>query len=463
MTDIHFDGPNAPWVDLMSPTYGGILNGSADDTAAFNAGVAALLATTFKGGYIFLPANAILNVPGGATLPGAVSMRGSGRNVSCVTASGNDVPTLTLSGQGAVSELTIIGPRAPGNWTPPGTAFGATQPAFQLTSTAANCRVRDVAIVGGFNAVLDQSGDTSFEDLVASNCYGFGIVAAQATARYDRPKLDQPWPIGIPTSLAGLGAVPAWAPGVYAAGAVVTLANPISGLPPYVVQCSVPGATGGTPPALANYGTVIVDGDCGWLLVCRLDYAAFDIRDTGEISISKLDASGSTFDAVRIIDSYSVKMNQCLVGQQLHAGAHTISTKTPNVLSNIQLDGMTLNPGLLSGSAPFIADGGGDTIGIGGDSLLAGGYIGAAVNGVAGFSLNGSAVYGASDAAVVLVNCQRATIVGNRLGSSPEFGANSASVELTGDSDYCIVVGNSVLAQPVNSGSGTHNVIEANG
>lgn len=336
-----FFGSGRPWCDVRAK--GATGDGHTDDAAAVQACVTAVQ-TFGSGGTVYFPASngpyciqSMINITG---VP--VVFKGENQNVS-VHSCAADITVFKLNAPGsAIIDLAIYGKGTVGLPTAD-TVFGATNPTVWMGSSCVNCVLDHIKVQGGSNTIKSEAGDSKIYRSEAGSAYGGANVYIAAGMWLERNAFDQNWPVSFPAYPLTANA---WAATTaYTVGQVVSTAG-------YYIQCLTAGTSGGTAPALKNYGTSITDGTAVWLLVAPTTYYGVQ-ADTGasEVNMLQQDLSGPftaglamTNTLAGLAPSYISIGTGSVIGQTFTAGVFASTG------SELVVDGLHIAGGVLSGS-----------------------------------------------------------------------------------------------------------------
>lgn len=248
------------------------------------------------GGVVVIPASsgARFMVNGGITLNSVGTILEGENQAYSILATGNDSPVVTLNNsQQQLRNLTVVGTNAGGVSFELGLnthTFGATYPAIQINPGMVRCGLYSVFVTGGFNNILDQGGDGTFEDLgCQGNCYGNGVFMGKGSGWHNRVTLDPSW-VGVPAPI-GQGTVGAWAANHDYSGNSVGFLVTSQG---YYLSLTTPGVSGATAPTLKNYNQTITDNTARWQLAAAQNSACFRAdHGAGEYYIRGMDMTGA--------------------------------------------------------------------------------------------------------------------------------------------------------------------------
>jgi hypothetical protein len=190
----------------------------------------------------------------------------------------NDTPLFSLSAHSPEIENIRV----------QGYGLGATQPAIVVQPGASQAKIRRVEAWGGFNVLQDSGADTEVCDRSFFNlAYGDALVKKLAgNCWYHHCGFDQDYPVSDPPP--GTIYQPWAANAVYSKGTVVKHPATIAGLQ-FLIQCSAPGTSGSTAPALQNYEVTIQDGSAQWLLVGSQSYVGLLFAGGSQFSVTDND------------------------------------------------------------------------------------------------------------------------------------------------------------------------------
>lgn len=455
-SDLYF-ASGKPWCDVRAK--GALGDQSTDDTAAFNACNAVVAAT---GGVIYVtPGNYCIKTAGGIQITGSipVTMIGPGFGVEIQTC-GADVTLLTINNaRHQVRDVVLAGSQT----------IGGTNPTLHIGSACVECRVDHVLGVYGAQTVLNEGTDVEISYSNFSFAYGTAVVlnqgsgggAGSAQFWLHRVKVDQPWPVSIPSPGASFAA---WqATHSYTTGTVVATQN-------FYIQATNNGTSASGAPTLQPYNTNITDGTVVWKLVGATALAGVQLN-TGStaVTLSEVDHSGAYQYGLLISNTLSgtspqdTTVTDATFGQNISAGLAAAAG------AGLNLKGAQSAGCVASGCAGILLD-----TGWTGDATLSGNLI---FNNAFGIHLNGgtntnivnNTIVGSSTAGIN-ANCTTPvtdlTVLANNLGNSATWSLNAVGVQLSaGACDYVNISHNNLhgaTSAISNAATGTHNRIESN-
>lgn len=433
-----------PWCDVRSE--GAVGDGSTNDAAAFNACITILAA--LGGGVLYVPPSpSAYCLFTGITLSTGVRLTGAGINVTKVSACGNDVQLITIAGRYAsIERMTIFGKGTGGD-----TNFGATQKTVVINAGSGSSVLDNLQIAGGTIPLEVNAPDVIGTDIHIGNLqpagYGSAMMHLTQGGWYRRISLDNVWPQSIPA--AGFAAsVPARTNTTgYTAGQLVTLSG-------FYLQCMTSGTSGGSPPALQNYGININDGTVVWQIVMPVGMAGILVDGTnGEVQIVQSDI-GATENAIVLNSSNANFMS---LSQALFSGPSLVSSISAQQGRSLTVDNSVISAGLLT-------TGTGITLGSswGGDTRISNnvfstvGAYGVLVNGGTNTQITGNSIFGMTTAGIgIAAGVSHFTIAGNALGTSSSLGTNATPITIAaGSGNNYWIVGNDVAGatNPISDG-----------
>jgi hypothetical protein len=265
--------------------FGAAGDGTTNDTTAFSNALT-YLSSTFAGGTLYVPPGSY-SLVGGITVPTGVQVVGDGIDVSVLQAYFTDIDVVTVTGSHvSICDLSIYG-KGTNNDTG---AFGATKDAL-IVGGVSNL-ISNVRAWGGRFAINATGTDSLFLDCDASAAYGNANVRTAGANWHIRGKYDQ---AQAGTAITTALPFPARANTTgYVVGNAVALSS-------YTIVCTVAGTSGGSPPALKNYGLAITDGTVTWKLAGPTLFAAASLASgAAENHYYQCDMSG---------DAYSLSLN----------------------------------------------------------------------------------------------------------------------------------------------------------
>jgi hypothetical protein len=441
----------ASWCDVQLD-HGAVGDGSTDDTAAVQACIDDMKAKS-GGGTVYLPPPpALYCVPGGLVHTSGADVRYVSGAGAALSACGTDVVVLDEGvAYSRLDDLVVIGKGA--NYDT-GT-FGATKSAVVVDQNCVGCRLDHVQAYGGLHALQIQTSDAVLTDIVATQSYGTALVYVGHTTRlsgdwFVRTKFDQLWPVSYPGAPKTFSA---WAPAhAYGVGAVVSLNG-------FYIQASQAGTSGGSAPALKNYGIAIADNTVVWQLVAPTTYYSVQLdTNASENQFVETDHTGPFTAGLGMTNTLGgtppgyVTFTNGVIGQtvaqafNLHDG------------HDVTIMGSRLGAGMVSGASSVLANANFTSgLVIKGNSFFTTGSDFAVLFGSGrGFVVEGNIFSAANLACIQLSNVTDAAVVGNVLGSAcPAIAAN-------GTTDYYTVVGN-VTHGVAPSLSGSHKYAPTGG
>lgn len=334
LSDAYF-GSGRPWADVRA--WGAVGDGVTNDTTAIQNAINALAALGTAGGILWVPPGAYY-VPGGLTTSSSASIRimGASTNASYFTVAGTDVTVLSLNGPySSLENISIYGK----GYGPDLGTFGASGPALDV-GVGGSIKISNVRVRGGnrpvrFNGTIEpRVYDCDFAQGYADAClYAVNSVAA----KLHNCSFDQAWPISTPTAPLTISA---WTSShAYSVGAVVSTGG-------YYIQCKTAGTSGGSAPALKNYGVDITDGSAVWRLVCNTLYTGLTL-DSGCVEFfgDTLDFSGCYPNGVVLQNSLATTgpiythINGAVISTCLSRGIHA-SAGSELTLLNSEIAGL---------------------------------------------------------------------------------------------------------------------------
>lgn len=428
---------------------------STDDTAAFQAAVAAM---QVQGSFAY----AKLVVPYGLycikTGPIVMShmndvMEGIGNNMAQLNACGADVSILTLSGQQVeLRNIAITGSQtlATANDT--------------ITLSGGSVNITNIVAAYGRYVMNVSSANTNIISSYLRASYGQAVLNMQTgSGIYARGvNFDNSWPFGSGPPAAGSQTLPNWAATTgYTAGNVVINGN-------FYLQAMTTGTSGGSAPTNLAYGQTINDGSVTWQLAGPY-YAASSalIKTTGSAVVY---VDQSDFTAPYAIGVYATSQT----GQVVITDS---SIKT--VQQGINADG---SPGFsLTVKGNQIASGAwnqatGISINTGGDlsatnNTIFGMQRGLWLAATGGHShINNNDITGATFQCIAIAaNVSDWSVVNNNLGTSAMSGGSACAASLVaaaGSSDYFNVSHNNTHGASagidVSGATGVHKTVLGN-
>lgn len=442
--------------------WGAVGDGSTDDTAAFNAAIAALIAQ--GGGELSVPPGTYcLNsgiVVGDGIAPSTQSIRmvGASTYSTILTANGHDVTLVTLNGfYSSIENMSLWGKAAAQSPTISTETFGATHPTIQINATAGTAKLSYLNVLGGSRVLyLNGAVEPRIEHCSFAFGYGDALVYAKDTIALKAQQMscDQAWPVSLPAT-GGLSINARANSTAYSVGDVVSSGG-------YWLQCRVAGTSGGSAPTLKNYGVDITDGGTlKWQLVGPAGYYGMQL-DTGciEIFLTKMDFSGSYWAGLAITNSAAgtapvgIHVEDSVFSVSAITMIYAIAGSSLYLMKNRFVG--ALNPG--SATINLSISWAGEAVFIGNrfiDSPTA------AIAVAAGTStlISGNFMYNNGTGVDVSANIVKFNISNNVI-------LNSSVTPIrvnSGTSDYYSIVGNIVGGASItDSGSGTHKTVSGN-
>jgi hypothetical protein len=303
-------------------------DGTDDTTPAQNA-INYLQTSAVTGGTLYTTAGFFL-LSGGITTIDSIRIIGAGINGTVLFCGAADVNVVTLgSSHSWIEHLSIYGK---GSNFGAAETFGATKSALKLSGHANNLRVWY-----GYYALEITGTDCTIHNVNAANAYGPANVYTTGANWYVRNIFDH--------SATGIG-ISGSPPYAARANTTAYTLGQVRSLSGYLIQCSVAGTSGGSPPSLKNYGAPIIDGTVTWLLLAPVDFAGCRIATgAGENHFVQTDFTGAGYAHSIVVDaaggSYT-NLTDCVLNSTVDLVAGTTCT----------IRGCTLG-GDINVSAPF--------------------------------------------------------------------------------------------------------------
>jgi hypothetical protein len=444
----------AQWANVKA--YGAVGDGSTDDTAAVQAAINAMQA--FTGGTVYFP-QSLGNycVKGGLTVSGSTAVRLLGASSKTVVdACHTDITTITLnSSRSTIEQLGVWG-KGVNNDT---TTFGANHPAISVGTSCISCRLDHLWVLGGSTPLAVAAADTMVVDVDASEGYGSAIAYITAGSWWIRDKLDQGPPTALPASPFTINA---WAGTTsYTLGTIVSTQG-------YYIQCTSAGTSGGSAPALKNYGINITDGTATWQLLGATNYAAAQIDTVAaEVQMTMVDMSGPFNYGLSITNTLAgtapslIKVSQSVIGGNLTATVNAHDGQGLN-MSQTEIGGCAT-----TGCADIWFNGSWVGDSIINNNIFLGGPYGVLLTVGKNYTINGNTFYGTTiDAINVVSGVPNFVIANNTFSPSSIYGTNNNAIVTISTSDYYTITGNichNIAGTCISDGaSGTHKTVAFN-
>jgi hypothetical protein len=268
---------------------GALGNGSIDDTASIEACIGTLSST---GGTLFFPPGTYCIKTGPLTVARAgITLLGSNREVSVLSACGADVSIVNMSGyHDEIVNLGILGSQNP-------LTVNNTVNLLGGSNGCVECTINNSKIEGGNAAIYANAYEVYIEWTRADLSYGPALVYFTNTGGYlFRDKFDQAYPQANPA----FGVTPpvAWAATTaYPTGAIVKVT---SGARTYILQAMIGGTSAGSKPSIPAYRTNVTDGSVTWQLSSSYPYygVQFDTNSGFDAFLSYSDFSANFTNAI---------------------------------------------------------------------------------------------------------------------------------------------------------------------
>jgi hypothetical protein len=450
-----------PWADVRA--FGAKGDSVTDDTAAFNAAIAAV--TALGSGTIYVPPSTgsyCIKTAGGITLS-AFGLRMVGATngyYSSLDACGTDTTIVTMNNQYVSLEHILIAGKGINDTT----TFGASQPTIKVTNACISCSIEHVNVTGGAFAIQglgtpsQHVDDVMLFDVVAYQSYQTLIDIQDGGWWINRAKLDQNWPYSQPAP--GIGTIPNWtASTAHSAGDLVITQN-------WIIQYMTSGTTGTTAPTLKNYGRTITDGTAtAQIAQPSSQYYAIHFEGASETQMTQVDMSGSFYSGLYVDQDSSgnpsqyIECSQCIAGQTLNSAVYL------NYGHSVYITDSHFGSCLYSGCGMVLVNGSytGDFNMEGGAFLGTG--IGALVGGSGGTTFQGVTFNGQSTG-IQMNACSNLTAVGNRLGVSGtgSLGTIMTGIAILSGANHYTVLGNmcvNVTTCVSDNGGGVDKAVQA--
>jgi hypothetical protein len=435
------------------PSFGGGTGGT-DDSAAFQAAIAAatnpLVGT---GGIVFVP-NGNYLLKSGITLPANVRLVGEAQNsVNLFDGGYNLAPVVTMAGaKCSIENLTIFGCGMSAAF------YGGTNdpyPSHPAVLIANNnqdaCVLSHCTVVFGSPTLQCLSQDTVLDNCFLTEGYGVGIVQISSAGQIwaQRTSFDQGWPVGAPAG--GTAAPIGWAAATaHSVGDVV-----IGSSGQYLQAVAVTGdaKTGSVIPPRLLYGTQSVDNHVTWQLAVSTNAILIDTSTSSENYLNQCDLSGAYFDAISVTGAGGIILGitNSVISQQINACVK-LTTGTQIFINNNELFSGWGN-GLGGVYAP---------LGFSGALTVTGNYIslnGGTSRGVTLSSTSATAqnisnnyITGTGSGIVVDANVGNFIIMGNTCNATSQNILVSS-----GTSNHYNIIGNIVIGTAISDGGGGGN------
>ncbi len=428
-----------PWADVRA--FGAKGDSVTDDTAAFNAAIAAV--TALGSGTIYVPPSTgsyCIKTAGGITLS-AFGLRMVGATdgyYSSLDACGTDTTIVTMNNQYVSLEHILIAGKGINDTT----TFGASYPTIKVTNACISCSIEHVNVTGGAFAIQglgtpsQHVDDVMLFDVVAYQSYQTLIDIQDGGWWINRAKLDQNWPYSEPTP--GIGTIPNWAASTaHSAGDLVITQG-------WIIQYMTSGTTGTTAPTLKNYARTITDGTAtAQIAQPSSQYYAIHFEGASETQMTQVDMSGSFYSGLYVDQDSSgnpsqyIECSQCIAGQTLNSAIYL------NYGHSVYITDSHFGSCLYSGCGIVLVN---DTYT--GDFNMEGGAflgtgIGALVGGSGGTTFQGVTFNGQSTG--IQMNAgSNLTAVGNRLGvnGTGSDGTVTTGISILSGANHYTVLGN---------------------
>ena len=424
-----FNGPfNVDW-------FGAVGDGVNDDTTAIQAAIT--LASTFAGGHVYLPRGYAAN---GLTVSGSnVRLSGDSPGKSSIKNSSATGAILTITGSKHIVEHLLI-------FRDVLSTTAASQILF--LSNAVECNIDDCWLQGGYN--LLTCGGISTASITVTRCIftqATGpemVLLARSTnnpshvvgaIHFYRCTFNQAYPVVTPTSGNYKGARTNNMSGL-AAGDIVQFGNY------YLQAVTASGNTGSSPPALALYGTPIVDNGVTWQLMGHAAYCGLRIDSgTSYIRVCECDLTSPFANAILIVDTFgygapvNVHIRDCTAHGPISNGIFIGAGR------EIQVDMFnSFNPTGPGATYGILVNGSGNDVISGAE--ISGYGVGVGIQ-APYVTVTGSQIVGNQTGIYVFANYSLFDVTGNQLGGSGAVGANVKAMEIaTGVSQSFVIAGN---------------------
>jgi hypothetical protein len=428
-----------PWADVRA--FGAKGDGVTDDTAAFNAAIAAV--TALGSGTIYIPPSTssyCIKTSGGITLSAfGVRMVGATDGYySSLDACGTDTTIVTMNNAFiSLEHINIAGKGIDDSAT-----FGASQATIKVTNLCISCSIEHVIVTGGAFAIQglgtpsQHIDDVMLFDVVSYDTYQTLIDIQDGGWWMNRVKLDQSWPYGQPTP--GLSSIPNWAASTsHSAGDLVITQG-------WIIQYMTSGTTGTSAPALKNYGRTITDGTATAEIVSPSSaYYAIHFEGASETQMTQIDMSGSFYAGMYIDKDSSgnpsqyIECSQCVAGQTLSSDIYL------NYGQSVYITDSHLGSCTYSGCGMVLVNStyAGDFNMEGGAFLGTG--IGALVGGSGGTTFQGVTFNGQSTG-IQVNGVGNLAAIGNRIGvnGTGSIGTITTGINILSGSNHYTLLGN---------------------
>jgi hypothetical protein len=419
---------------------------STDDTAAFQAAIVALAGS--GGGELQIPPGHYCIKSGPINIESnGITISGVNQRAVLLDACSADVKIITSTGFGTViRDVGIAGSRTP----------GTTKPAIELNSGCTECYVWRTFITAGQYGIKAISADFVIGFTKVTQAYGSALVLVQNGGGYIiRAKLDQSYPLA-PDPGASLTN---WqANTVYARKALVIING-------HILEAVAGGTSGAVAPSTPPYNTDATDGTVSWQLVGASIYYAIQL-DTGAVPmyISDTDMTGPYTAALGMTNSLggaapqSVFLTHSTIDQTLSYGVRGATG------SGLSVKDTQISNCVLSGCNGITLERDYE-----GDTHIEGNFLMAMPQGIAlnagsagGTLIIGNTIGGSYNAILVGAGVSNFTVVGNNLGTSPNWGKNGNGLNiLPGPSDHYRMIGNDFTGSNlIDRGTGSHKTVQ---
>lgn len=431
-------------------------DGVTDDTAAMQAGINVLHTASslqgFQGGELRFPRGFYCTFTGLTEDNSFYSVyftgEGGAQFTTIISACGNDTTIMTLkTSRSIISRIDFEGTGSEGNGA---AGITATHTTVLLSAGCIGCTLRDVRIVNGLVPLQIRAPDVRLENTYVNGGYGSENVlittSGSAGVRLTDSTFDQAWPVTLPV----VTSISPWSTGV------VTNIGDVVSLGGFWIQAyAVTGdqKTGGSSPALKNYGVLIVDNNVTWLLSAPT--VSSDILVTGaatEVLINKCDFSIAIEYAISISDGTLVHVTDSAIGNQALDGIHAV------IGSKLYLIGNELAGGFLSGGSAVTLGSGWTGVSVMSSNMVNSGIIGFDIAGGVNAQVNDNFIQVTGTGIYVAPNVSSVKLTGNQVIASLQ----GITVD-AGTGDYVLISNNQLQGSGGGGvtylGTGTHNWI----
>lgn len=438
--------------------FGATGDGSTDDYAAVQGCIDYV--GDQAGGTVLFPDGAY-RMGTGLTLDTAlVRLEGVGSRRSSITTTTANLNLITMTAaRCAVNNLSLF------------SLVRSTSASAIITfdSGCVQCTVSDLDIVGGYYCMRGQgtASDIIVENVVARQSIGGATVYVKEADSIDFVNclFNQDWPAGTPTSSNDKGAR-ANTTG-YSLKDYVTLSG-------FVLQCVTAGTSGGSAPSLTGifYNTNISDGSVVWQIAGSTSQVAVQIdSDCTYITLSDTDMTGSYVSSLYLTNNLGatppdvIRVVDCTMAGMTLVGINVSAAR------RFWIEGCELQVPVANSASTVAIFVGSGVVGdykISGNSVVSGFDYGVwiANDSFGSAVISENQCFGCTYGIYVNPNVQDFQIIGNNVGASDTWGANTnAVVVAVGTSNNYIISQNRIAGAAsgvTDGGSGVNKSVVAN-